>query len=384
LNYTSDNTYKQETKKSPQNIAQNIGQNKVVESFSNYYSKLRNFYSTNTVFSRLNNVGQVLPNSWTAKCLKLPLPTATNIPVLYSTNLKFASYANLLMCKSIWLCPFCSKKITNFRRKELKELIADPGLLSSMLTLTIQHSKKDSLKGLLDQLTTSLRNLKNSKKFKSHMQEVGIIGTVRGLEIIYGENGWNAHYHIILIANRELAGIEFNEDFAKALWAKIVRRTNGYASKKYGLKYSPGRDNVNLYASKWGLDQELTSQKSSHGINPFQMLDNLTPTNIKLFQEYAAAIKGRKQLLYSKGLKKILKMAVVSDKTITEDVSKFDVIIALITREGWTNILDKQVRGELLAVASTGDINELFNYLSHVLTRDQFKIINEYISQVQK
>lgn len=77
-------------------------------------------------------------------------------------------------------------------------------------------------------------------------------------------------------------------------------------------------------------------------------------------------------------------MAVVSDKTITEDVSKFDVIIALITREGWTNILDKQVRGELLAVASTGDINELFNYLSHVLTRDQFKIINEYISQVQK
>jgi len=314
-------------------------------------------------FFRQDKIARLLPHSRTAKCLRMPKPLSEFIPVIYSTKLKSAWYKNLTVCSAIWNCPVCAAKITNERRRELSGLVENSELKTSMITFTLQHTKRDSLQRLLSTLQKSITEFKKNRHYKARLDEMHVIGNVQGLEVTY-TNGWHPHAHLVLIHNSDFEAQEF-EAWSKARWNRIVAKNSGYASKIHGLKYSVGKQKVNDYVAKWGIDNELAGAKNSEGMTPFQLVDLQTAEGDSLFLEYSKAMKGKRQLRYSRGLKSMLR-GMRTNSEIAEDVTEFEKVLALLTRSEWKYILTKNARAELLRIAKTGSIPEINNYLEYL------------------
>jgi hypothetical protein len=84
----------------------------------------------------------------------------------------------------------------------------------------------------------------------------------------------------------------------------------------------------------------------------------------RMFIEYAVSMKGKRQLSYSKGLRKKLGMDIeISDQEIAERIDADAVLFAMIKDEHWRKILQHERRGELLEVASTGNYSALVAWM---------------------
>ena len=113
--------------------------------------------------------------------------------------------------------------------------------------------------------------------------------------------------------------------------------------------------------AKWGIADELTkaASKTGAGRGPIQLLRDFLQGDGRagdLYQEYAASLKGRRQLSWSRGLRALLALgaettdADAAAETVTED----DIILAAIPLAGWRMIVANDARGQLLRAASLG------------------------------
>lgn len=85
-------------------------------------------------------------------CGKCRIDGTAPVSVRYNATKEMASYSNLQWCGSVWLCPDCSYRITQERKKELSDAMKacrDKRLHVSMLTLTVPHYLGDDLRTLL-------------------------------------------------------------------------------------------------------------------------------------------------------------------------------------------------------------------------------------------
>jgi hypothetical protein len=85
-----------------------------------------------------------------------------------------------------------------------------------------------------------------------------------------------------------------------------------------------------------------------------------------LWQEYAKAFKGRKQLVWSRGLRAVLGLAVEekSDEEVAAEEVEDAVVLAVLTLAQWRVILANDARGELCDVASSGDAEQVRVFLA--------------------
>ncbi|MFJ1298278.1 replication protein, partial [Acinetobacter baumannii] len=82
-------------------------------------------------------------------CGKCRIDGSAPVGVDYNQKTGMASYTNLQYCGSVWVCPDCSYKISQERKKELAEAMkgcVDKGLHVAMLTLTVPHYLGDDLR----------------------------------------------------------------------------------------------------------------------------------------------------------------------------------------------------------------------------------------------
>ena len=92
-------------------------------------------------------------------------------------------------------------------------------------------------------------------------------------------------------------------------WAECCKRAGlGEPSRAHGLKLHDG-SKAAAYASKWGLEDEMTkghTKKALHGETPFDFLrsflaDGEDKQAAALFREFAETFKGKRQLHWSRG-----------------------------------------------------------------------------------
>ncbi|HAB0062371.1 TPA_asm: rolling circle replication protein, Rep63 protein, partial [Listeria monocytogenes] len=87
------------------------------------------------------------------------------------------------------------------------------------------------------------------------------------------------------------------------------------------------------YVSKWGLEHELTKghvkQGRNGGFTPFDLLQYSMleatmngRTSASLWQEFAISTKGARQLVWSRGLKKLLKIEEKTDEELAEETEQ--------------------------------------------------------------
>jgi hypothetical protein len=329
---------------------------------------------------------ELLPESRVAWCFRRLVPKHVTVDLLYSARVQRAHYKNLMICARLWQCPVCASKITERRRAELARATdANPDLYPVLVTFTLQHSRKVDLSTLLHALMEASRFLKAGKRWKKFVADNGLVGSVRSLEVTYGVNGWHPHLHVLQFYDRKPNEKRVTA-FLKARWALALIRWKQTASYARGVDVRSASSDIARYVAKyghepvdlrrpfkWSMEHELTKAASKRargegGRTPTQLLADYMNGDRQageLWVEYARVFKGRRQLVWSRGLRERLGITAKepTDKELATAEDEAAYLLAAITKRQWRVILANDARGDLLEVASTGDVQQVRQFL---------------------
>jgi hypothetical protein len=301
-------------------------------------------------------------------CLRVAHKGA-EISVYRSKNHNTCAYAGLQTCGSVWVCPVCAAKISERRKMELQQAIQQHISLGGdvlLLTLTNPHYLGDKLSDVLEGQRLALKYFNKGAVVDRFNKSIGYRGQVRALEITHGRNrvinnGWHPHYHILLFVQSGLDPDYLRGKFYER-WLKacIKAKMPALPDYKHGLRLDDG-SKAAAYASKWGLESEMTKghiKKASNGETPFDFLRAYAFDKDKqaaaLFREFAETFKGKRQLFWSHGLKASFDLEEVTDEELAAEQEDQAAILGKIELEDWRRILKADVRGEILELARFG------------------------------
>ena len=282
-------------------------------------------------------------------------------------------YSGLMVCGSVWHCPVCAARITEYRRVELRQITArhlERHGVVVMVTNTIPHERHDDMGALLARFAEAEKHYRRSKPMRQLRQQVGLIGTVRGLEWTYGlEHGAHPHTHNLWLLPAPVDHGDLQRALS-ALWGKACVKVGlRKPDPRAGLTVSDGR----LYPAKWGLDHEMTklhTKRGIKGLTPWDLLRwyrrEANPQAAALFNEYARVFKGRRQLTYSPGLKTLYRIDEVTDQAIVEGTETDAVLVCQLSARQWHHICRRKARGAVLALAEHGGSAAVTRYLQGI------------------
>lgn len=329
---------------------------------------------------------KLLPHERVAKCYRVRVREF--VDVLKSVKHKRAHYGGLSTCGSVWSCPVCTAKITERRRIELQAAIdkaAEMGFHFFMATFTLQHTKADHLEAVRECLTDALRKTKSGRWYKDFEEKFEIVGNVTGSEVTYGaEYGWHFHKHTIFFTRQpvdETRAKQIKESLSLQYGLKL-KKSKRYAHPIHGVDVRAADRDVAQYVSKygqekneskWSMAAEMTKPASKSALKngdhfaAFELLDLYLHGEGKagpLFQEYAATMKGTRQLRWSSGLRELFKLdAEITDEELAAVQDDDAALFAQLTIAQWRKVLKAEKRGQILEVASHATIEHFQVYL---------------------
>lgn len=276
-----------------------------------------------------------------------------------------AHFTGLKTCGSVWWCPCCSPKIAAKRKLELDTLFAGAraeGLAIVMLTLTARHNRKTDLVSFLNGMKAAKKRLRERREWRA----LPIVGSVTALEVTHGVNSWHPHHHeIILLKASEKEALEMVEGL-RAVWLRCLE-AYGMTGNKHAFQVQ-GASAAGAYVAKFGAAEEIALHSEKKGRNgsrtPWQLLENaeekdefgrfVDPQAAILWGEYAMAFKGRRQLVWSRGLKARFGVNEVSDEAAaSEDPAvEMEVLRVWVGKGDWRQA--RRRSASLLFAAETG------------------------------
>lgn len=322
------------------------------------------------------------------KCLRLRT-AHQDVQVWKSTEHKTTHYKGLQTCGSVWRCPVCSAKIAERRRIEIRQAMdahRAVGGCVNLLTLTCPHQVKDNLADLLAKQAKALHSFWRDREVNRILSEMGTIGQIRNLEATHGRlsdqnNGWHPHYHILMFQGIGVDLTRFDPpqmgDWQVRLYLRWAARCKaaglGEPSYAHGLKLDDG-SKADKYMAKWGLEDEMTkghTKKALHGETPFDLLravlaDKEDKQAAALFIEFAQTFEGKRQLHWSRGLKKLYLVAEKSDEALAAETDDKARLLGMLTVDQWRDVLAVDGRAVVLQVASSGGWLAVEAYLASI------------------
>ena len=344
---------------------------------------------------------KLLPASRVGHCLNTRVSAEKGVDIRLNKANGKANYGNLMRCDSVWLCPCCSARILAKRGSEVEEGVKnwnEAGGSMWMITLTHSHSKEENLAKKMKLLQKALSRFFGDRAMKSAFNQINKIGQIKALETTYSEkNGWHPHHHILMFSSltpekfqEETIPVTFDKNgyvqyvspereemlinkgriddikqvtfefFIKNYWIKICKAVGlGLPSFENGVKIGDA-SSVKTYLTKYKTAHELTNAQSKRAKNgnrnQWEILADAHAGDFKsgkLWQIYADAFQGQRQLFWSRGLKELLMIEEVEDDEISEldDVTSDDEVISIyelqvslwnyIVKRGWqADVLD--------------------------------------------
>ena len=296
-------------------------------------------------------------------CGKCRIDGTAPVGIKYNATKEVAHYTNLQWCGSVWLCPDCSYKITQERKKELSDAMKtcrDKRFHVAMLTLTVPHYLGDDLRTLLKKMSKAKHALWTNRDSRTYFSEnFPMVGHITATEVKYSDNnGWHPHFHVLLLGYFKIEDLMYRDLLAE-LWIKsCVRAGLNAPSMTHGLDLRDGTY-ADQYVSKWGIESELTKGHVKKGRNggftPFDLLQfSMYNESVfdkdcgKLFQEFAIAMKGSRQLVWSRGLKSLLDLDEKTDEELAEETEKDAITLRTIDDFIFSLICHYQKRWDFL------------------------------------
>lgn len=306
-------------------------------------------------------------------CLRKIRPQHQTVEIYQGKERAF--YGGLVTCGSVWICPVCAGKISEKRRQELSRGVESwktRGGLVLMITYTVPHYDFQALSEVLTGFTRARKLLMNRKPWKGLKKRIGLMGTVRALEVTYGENGWHVHVHelLFLMPEKPVSCLQLQGEIL-SMWQSACQSAGVGIPNLHGVQVDDGAKAAR-YASKWGMEDELTKSHVKQGRG-----ENLTPWDFlrrgeeELFQEYGKAFKGKRQLVWSEGLRDLLGLGKMeSDEQLAEEVEEESVLLGSLDPYQWDLIEKAELRGELLRVAEVSGWSGVLDYIRNLLRAD--------------
>lgn len=354
-------------------------------------------------FGMQRAAAELTPNLRVRHCLW----TSTGVTVDLVMREADARFTGIQTCGSVWSCPCCSARISEVRRRELRHLeewAGSPrlGLRMVMMTLTARHRGR-ALGDMVDRLAKAKRRMQNRKAWQCIRQDGTLAGTVSVREATHGDHGWHPHYHVLCLIRAE-SDEEAQEllEPMRAAWLDCLRKEGltGTSQRAYHLQSG---DVVSAYISKhgrdegdrktatdarpaWGVAEEMTLARTKRGKagvsrSPWQILRDAMAgdeASKKLWQEYALAMHGRRQQVWSDGLKAACGLIEVEDAEAAEGeeyTEEQDETLATWSAVQWRRI--RHQRAALLAAAERGGAEEVQRVLGEDPMPDDDELIED-------
>lgn len=317
-------------------------------------------------------VRDVLRGERVRDCLRVPFASTVDL-WRHQANQR-AHYKGLVTCGSVWICPVCASKIAERRRVDLAAAIdraAVLDLVPYLLTLTVRHHDHETLEQLLEKFSQARGLMRNRKPWKSWVQRVNLAGSVRALEVTHGANGWHVHTHEILFCRSG----ELRPADVLPMWQSACDSAGLQRPDDHGVDIQTGDEKIGEYVSKWGMDAELTRGMIKRGRegnrSPWDFLRSFfndgDENDADLFRAYAKQFKGKRQLVWSEGLRELLGLdAEKSDQELAEEIEKGSELLGSLSLKQWRVVVQCNKRGELLHLAAQNNIELVRAYISHL------------------
>lgn len=295
-----------------------------------------------------------------------------------------AFYSGLAVCGSVWDCPVCSARILEKRREEIALAVNwayDNGFKVVMVTLTTPHYSYQTCEDLLSRFSKALTYLKTGVTWQKFKTANAWQGSIRGLETLYGANGWHNHTHELWIVSKNLDSKDLKTKVLdrwyracdrlglipkgkkKAFMDHSVDVIDNASASDYLAKHD---DKKNL---SWGVDKELTkplSKASKELLHPFQLADMCSQGVKKagdLFAEYSKAFKGKSAVFWSRGLKQKIGIIEKEDEELAkQETEKIEVLLSM-EFHAWQVVKEEKARALLLDYAELGGADKVEEWL---------------------
>lgn len=333
---------------------------------------------------------------------------AENVPIVVTDDGR-ARFCNLQHCGSVWECPGCMLSIKATRAEEVTKVVEKHGRARAvMLTLTLSHGWGDDLEKLRADLACAWSGFIRGAPYERIRQELGIVGFIRAVEVTHGKNGWHPHIHVVLLLDREVPEEEVittkNGEAEQSEWmcpvrARIVARWQEMVTRYCGAKHRPdsvhgvslspvhrvnylqklGLELTDVGAHKRGKCGSRTPLEIAHDWAMSSPGDDNHARDAHLWRVYCQAMKGARQLTWSRGLKRKHGIIERSDLECAEaeDPGAGDCIIGSIPGAAWKHIRVLELETEtgrrmsatswILECAEHGGPEALRDALLHVL-----------------
>lgn len=329
----------------------------------------------------------------TAKCRHVKI---SEPQVLKSTQYKKAFFTGLAICGSVWTCPICAAQIQERRRAEIAKAVdtaygnKEQNLKAIMVTLTFSHKHYEKLDELLKAQGVALGKMRSGKPWQKIKKRVGFQGLIRSLELTFGKNGWHPHTHELWFINKNTNIKEFKKTVLRR-WISACSRaglldTANFSQLKAFIKHAVDiKDNARCSeylakmddSSHWGVDSEIakssTKKGRKSGVHPFNFLTQYKNGDEKAgnrWLEYSNAIKGKRQIFWSKGLKKWAGVDEMTDKDLAEKQENPSIFVDRFSNEEWSIVLKNEARELILQMAETEGQSAIREWLIKQLPPD--------------
>lgn len=330
------------------------------------------------------HAAHLLPRERVAKCLRETIPGIRSVKVMHSPALNAAHYKNLIICGSVWMCPVCASKISERRREELTAALSASDFTPMLITFTLRHRNSDKLVDIRNALMKAFDSFKSGKVWQKARRKYGWIGSIRAVEVTHGANGWHPHLHDLILLETPLSP-EMLEEFTiflKKRWLMVLKRHGRDASWANGVDIRTAQSDIADYIAKhgrlpkvtgWTLEHELTKAtvKKGHkdGRTAYQLLaDSMAGDDVasRLYIEYARVFKGKRQLVWSEGLRDLLGLndEEMTDEELAAENREAAFVLVYLNLDQWKVVCGNDSRAELLAEAAYGDRERVVNWLA--------------------
>jgi hypothetical protein len=314
-----------------------------------------------------------------------------------------ARFEGLQTCGSPWACPVCATTISERRKGDIEtalDFAHAQGWAVLMFTYTVPHQIGQSLAQLLGHqargskkagtyqpacglmgargLATAGRDMNAVRNADGPGELPWVVGSIRALEVTFGENGWHPHIHELYFVRSD-AHLGKLSMMLRGRWDWAVQRVGLGSVNEHGFSMAVADADVAGYVAKfghdrgWNVEHELAKQVTksgrAKGRTPSDLLAGYTfEGDIEAgarWREYALTMKGSRQLYWSPGLRSAVGLgAEKSDEEVALASEKVGTWFVRINGRVWQLVVADDVVAQVRWLVSCGDLAAVERFLA--------------------
>jgi hypothetical protein len=270
--------------------------------------------------------------------------------------------------------PVCAAKVRQARAEEidagLRRHLARGG--GAFATFTIPHDAGMAFADLWSAMAETWSVLL-SGRHRQGLRKLGVIGTIRAVDVTHGRNGWHPHLHVLLPleARPEIEDLQAIHRFLRERWNRRVLALGFREPSLYrGVRLLPVMvaDEVGAYLTKVGeVDDARPRTRPNRPQDRPRLGLALTvrhpaghhrlgrAADWRLFEEWLLVSKGRRTLEWSRGLRAGL-LADVAERTDEQIAGETDSGTPVVTLapSAWREVVAGGLSVAVLRAADAG------------------------------